>query len=215
MRLLAVLLLGISGCGGEQQVSPSYEPRTVNAAPAVHTSDTGRYAVTELVIGLEHPWGLAFIPGGDMLVTERPGRLRRISSGGQVSPPVTGLPDLFVDGQAGLLDVAVSPTFASDNLVYLSFAEPNLRGNKAGTSVVRGRLQGGVLHDPEVVYRQEPKVSHGTHVGSRLVFDDVGHLFVTQGDNRVAATAAQDLEQLSGKLVRIWPDGRIPDENPS
>ena len=215
MRILAVLLLfGLSACSNKEPVSPAAQPRAVQAAPSVHESEKGSYAVTELVAGLEHPWGLAFLPGGDMLVTERPGRLRRISKAGQVSAPITGLPDIFVDGQAGLLDVAVSPTFAKDNLVYLSFAEPTLRGNKAGTAVVRGVLQGGALQDTKVVYRQEPKLSHGTHVGSRLVFDDAGHLFVTQGDNRLAAAAAQELDKLPGKLVRIWPDGRIPDDNP-
>lgn len=215
MRNLAVLLLlCLAACGDRQAASPAAEPRTVQAAPKVLESEKGPYTVAELVAGLEHPWGLAFLPGGDMLVTERPGRLRRISSAWQVSAPITGLPDIFVDGQAGLMDVAVSPTFASDNLVYLSFAEPTLRGNKAGTAVVRGRLQGGALQDTKVVYRQEPKLSHGTHVGSRLVFDDAGHLFVTHGDNRVAAAAAQELDKLPGKLVRIWPDGRIPDDNP-
>ncbi|MET0717197.1 MAG: PQQ-dependent sugar dehydrogenase [Pseudoxanthomonas sp.] len=215
MRNLAVLLLlGLCACGDRQAAAPAAEPRAVQAAPRVLESEKGPYTVTEVVAGLEHPWGLAFLPNGDMLVTERPGRLRRISSAGQVSAPITGLPDIFVDGQAGLLDVAVSPTFAKDNLVYLSFAEPTLRGNKAGTAVVRGVLQGGALQDTKVVYRQEPKLSHGTHVGSRLVFDDVGHLFVTQGDNRVAAAAAQELDKLPGKLVRIWPDGRIPDDNP-
>lgn len=215
MRILAVLLLlGLSACSDKEPVPPAAQPRTVQAAPAVHESEKGSYAVTELVAGLEHPWGLAFLPGGDMLVTERPGRLRRISAAGEVSAPITGLPKIFVDGQAGLLDVAVSPTFASDSLVYLAFAEPTLRGNKAGTAVVRGRLEGGALRDAQVVYRQEPKLSHGTHVGSRLVFDDAGHLFVTTGDNRVAAAAAQELDKLQGKLVRIWPDGRIPDDNP-
>ncbi|MET0814209.1 MAG: PQQ-dependent sugar dehydrogenase, partial [Pseudoxanthomonas sp.] len=215
MRNLAVLLLlGLCACGDRQAAAPAAEPRAVQAAPRVLESEKGPYTVTEVVAGLEHPWGLAFLPNGDMLVTERPGRLRRISSAGQVSAPITGLPDIFVDGQAGLLDVAVSPTFAKDNLVYLSFAEPTLRGNKAGTAVVRGVLQGGALQDTKVVYRQEPKLSHGTHVGSRLVFDDAGHLFVTQGDNRVAAAAAQELDKLPGKLVRIWPDGRIPDDNP-
>ncbi|MET0654418.1 MAG: PQQ-dependent sugar dehydrogenase [Pseudoxanthomonas sp.] len=215
MRNLAfLLLLGLCACGDRQVAAPAKEPRAVQAASTVLDSEKGRYTVTEQIAGLEHPWGLAFLPGGDMLVTERPGRLRRISSAGQVSAPITGLPDIFVDGQAGLLDVAVSPTFASDNLVYLSFAEPTLRGNKAGTAVVRGRLQDGALQDTKVVYRQEPKLSHGTHVGSRLVFDDAGHLFVTQGDNRLGAAAAQELDKLPGKLVRIWPDGRIPDDNP-
>jgi glucose/arabinose dehydrogenase len=217
MRRLAMLvLLGLSACrGGESGSAPVVAPQAVrDLAPESYASEQGGYTVTELVTGLAHPWGLAFLPDGAMLVTERPGRLRRIGSDGEVSVPITGLPDIFVDGQAGLLDIALSPDFGKDPWVYLSFAEPNFRGNKAGTAVVRGRLQGDALHDVEVIYRQEPKLSHGTHVGSRLVFDDRGHLFVTQGDNRVAAAAAQELDKLQGKLVRILPDGGIPQDNP-
>lgn len=216
MRKLAFLvLLGLSACGDAQGPERSAsQPRRVIAAPVVYESEKGPYSLTELVSGLEHPWGLAFLPNGDMLITERPGRLRRVSPAGVVSEPIKGLPGLFVSGQAGLLDVVASPTFAADSLVFLSFAEPTLRGNKAGTAVVRGVLRGNELVQTKVIYRQEPKLSHGTHVGSRLVFDDAGHLFVTQGDNRVAAAAAQELDKLPGKLVRIWPDGRIPDDNP-
>lgn len=213
-RLSLVLLLGLAACR-QDAPAPAAQPHVVrDAAPVRYASEKGAYAVTELVTGLEHPWSLAFLPDGGLLVTERPGRLRRIGADGQVSPPLAGLPDLFVDGQAGLLDVALSPQFARDKWVYLAFAEPTFRGNKAGTAVARGRLEGDALKDVEVVYRQEPKLSHGTHVGARLVFDDGGHLFVTQGDNRVAAAAAQELDKLQGKLVRIWPDGRIPDDNP-
>ncbi|MCY7353527.1 MAG: PQQ-dependent sugar dehydrogenase [Lysobacter sp.] len=213
--LPALVIALASGCDTalpEANVAP---PRPATDAVATrHTSPHADFEVTELVTGLVHPWGLAFLPEGGMLVTERPGRLRRIAADGQVLEPIAGLPKIFVDGQAGLLDVALSPTFASDHLVYLSFAEPNFRGNVAGTAVARGRLQGGALEDVEVIYRQEPKLSAGTHVGSRLVFDDAGHLFVTQGDNRVAAEAAQELGKLQGKLVRILPDGRIPEDNP-
>src|SRR5690606_30827640 len=97
--------------------------------------------------------------------------------------------------------------------VYLSYAEPNLRGNLAGTAVLRARLDGHALRDGEVIYRQEPKLSSGTHVGSRLVFDDAGHLFVTQGENNKRPTA-QDLDKLQGKLVRINADGSVPADNP-
>lgn len=213
-RLSLVLLLGLAACR-QQAPTPAVQPHVVHdAAPVRYASEKGAYAVTELVTGLEHPWALAFLPDGGLLVTERPGRLRRIGADGQVSAPIAGLPEIFVDGQAGLLDVALSPQFARDKRVYLAFAEPTFRGNKAGTAVARGRLEGDALKDVEVVYRQEPKLSHGTHVGARLVFDDAGYLFVTQGDNRVAAAAAQELDKLQGKLVRIWPDGRIPDDNP-
>jgi glucose/arabinose dehydrogenase len=214
-----LLLAALSACDRSPPPAPAKPPQAVaDAVPQPSTSEKTAFEVVEVVTGLEHPWALAFLPDGAMLVTERPGRLRRIGSDGEVSAPIAGLPDIFVDGQAGLLDVVLSPTFAQDRLVYVSFAEPNLRGNKAGTAVARGRLEddgarGYALRDVEVIYRQEPKLSSGTHVGSRLVFDDAGFLFVTQGENRVAE-AAQDLDKLQGKLVRIRPDGRVPDDNP-
>ena len=214
--LLLALLCGVAACRPGADSSKVVEPPHAvrDATPTVYASEKGSYAATVLVEGLEHPWSLAFLPEGGMLVTERPGRLRHIGADGAVSAPITGLPKMFVDGQAGLLDVALSPGFASDRLVYVSFAEANFRGNLCGTAVARGRLEGGALKGVEVIYRQEPKLSAGSHLGSRLVFDDLGHLFVTQGENRVAAAAAQELDKLQGKLVRIWPDGRIPDDNP-
>jgi glucose/arabinose dehydrogenase len=176
-------------------------------------SERGTLRVTELVLDLQHPWGLAFLPDGSMLVTERPGFLRRIGVEGAISAPLAGVPVPYVSGQAGLLDVAVSPSFAEDRLVYLAWCEPSLRGNLCGTAVGRGRLEDAGLADFEVVFRQEPKLSAGTHVGARLVFDDAGHLFVTLGENR-QAPLAQDLGKLQGKIVRIFPDGRVPDDNP-
>lgn len=211
---LVLLSMALVACDAGTPPPPTEPPRmVVDAKPLPAASEKVGFEVVELIAGLEHPWALAFLPDGGMLVTERAGRLRRINADGTVSAPIVGLPGIFVDGQAGLLDVVLSPTFAEDKWVYLSFAEPNLRGNKTGTAVARGRLEGDALLDVEVIYRQEPKLSSGTHVGSRLVFDDAGHLFVTQGENRVAE-AAQPLDKLQGKMVRIWPDGRIPDDNP-
>ncbi len=216
-RLLPVLLLtALAACGNHAPppAPPDTPPQAaVGARPQSMTSEKIAFDVVEVVTGLDHPWAFAFLPEGGMLVTERPGRLRRIGADGKVSAPISGLPNIFVDGQAGLLDVVLSPTFAQDRLVYFSFAEPNLRGNKCGTAVGRGRLDGDALRDVQVIYRQEPKLSSGTHLGSRLVFDDTGHLFVTQGENRVAPTA-QELDKLQGKLVRILPDGGIPKDNP-
>lgn len=213
--LALVGALALSACGRPPPPAPPrVEPHAAaHVAPHPQTSEKAAFDVIEVVAGLDHPWSIAFLPGGGMLVTERPGRLRRIDAAGRVSAPIRGLPDLYVDGQAGLLDVALSPTFARDGLVYFSFAEPNFRGNKCGTAVARARLDGDALRDVEVIYRQEPKLSSGSHLGSRLAFDAQGHLFVTQGENRVAETA-QQLDKLQGKLVRIWPDGRIPDDNP-
>jgi glucose/arabinose dehydrogenase len=214
--LSAAVLLGLSltACERSAPAAPAAPPKAVEAAkPLPANSEKAAFEVIEVVSGLENPWSLAFLPDGAMLVTERPGRLRRIGADGKVSAPISGLPDIYVDGQAGLLDVALSPYFEQDRLVYVAFAEPNLRGNKCGTAVARGRLEGDTLKNVEVIYRQEPKLSSGTHVGARLIFDRAGYLFVTQGDNRVAE-AVQDLGKLQGKLVRIRPDGRIPEDNP-
>jgi glucose/arabinose dehydrogenase len=162
--------------------------------------------------GLEHPWGLAFLPDGRLLVTERPGRLRLVDREGRLSDPLAGVPEVLARGQGGLLDVALDPRFAETRLVYLSYAEPGQGG--AGTAVARGRLGEGRLEDVRVIYRQRPKVQGGNHFGSRLVFARDGTLFVTQGDRFDYREQAQDLSSGLGKIVRIHPDGSIPRDNP-
>ena len=165
--------------------------------------------------GLSHPWALAFLPDGRMLVTERPGRLRVVTAAGAVSAPVTGVPEVFASGQGGLLDVALDPAFDENRLVYLSYAEPGADGT-AGTAVARGRLRGdaAALEGVQVVYRQQPKVSGGNHFGSRLVFGRDGLLYVTQGERYSERERAQDLGVTLGKVVRVHPDGSVPRDNP-
>lgn len=182
----------------------------VFAEPIARIGDVARVEV--VAGGLEHPWGLAFLPDGRMLVTERPGRLRIVAADGTVSPPVEGVPTVDDNGQGGLLDVALDPAFAQNGLVYLSFSEPGEGGS--GTSVARGRLDGTTLRDVGVIYRQTPKVGGGRHFGSRLVFAPDGTLFVTQGDRGSMSESAQDLATTIGKVVRIKPDGSIPADNP-
>jgi glucose/arabinose dehydrogenase len=170
-----------------------------------------------VVKGLEHPWGLALLPDGSMLVTERPGRLRKVERDGRVSEPLAGVPKVFAQGQGGLLDVALSPGFAKDRLVYLSFAEPGEGG--AGTAVAMGRLGERGLENTQVIWRQRPKVSGGNHFGSRIVFRPDGTLFVTMGERFDHADKAQDLSTTIGKIVRInltgsAPDGSAPKDNP-
>ncbi|HQX24913.1 MAG TPA: PQQ-dependent sugar dehydrogenase [Pseudomonadota bacterium] len=210
--LIAFTLVSL-GCHRQPPAAPSQPQAAEPGRTTAYASERGQVQVTELVTGLVHPWALAFLPDGSMLVTERPGFLRRIGAEGAVSAPLAGVPEVYRDGQAGLLDVALSPQFGSDHLVYLAYAEPSLRGNLCGTAVARARLEDDALVDLRVVYRQEPKLSAGTHVGTRLVFDDDGLLWVTQGDNR-QAKHVQDLAKLQGKLVRIHPDGAIPGDNP-
>jgi len=178
------------------------------------TSELGPVTLQTIADGLTSPWAVAFLPDAQgYLVTERPGTLRRVSADGQVSAPLSGVPEVFAVGQGGLLDIALSPDFAEDRLVYLSYAEEG--DGAAGTAVGRGKLSADAtaLEDFEVIFRQQPKLSSGTHFGSRLVFDRDGHLFIALGDNNNRPTA-QDLDKLQGKVVRIFPDGRIPEDNP-
>ncbi|WP_413704915.1 PQQ-dependent sugar dehydrogenase [Pseudomonas sp. Pseusp16] len=190
---------------------------TVLAAPIqTMKSEEGTLEATPIVTGLEHPWALAFLPDGkSMLVTERPGNLRLVTADGKLSAPLNGVPTVWAKGQGGLLDVALSPDFKQDRMVYLSYAEGGGEGNKAGTAVGRGRLSEDMtaLKDFQVILRQEPKLSVGNHFGSRLVFDRDGYLFVTLGENNDRPTA-QDLDKLQGKVVRIYPDGTVPKDNP-
>lgn len=162
--------------------------------------------------GLVNPWAIEFLPDGRALVTERPGRLRVLSSTGQLSAPVTGVPAVFAQGQGGLLDVAVDPQFSQNQLVYLSFAESGEGG--AGTAVVRARFTGTALVDVQVIFRQTPKLNGGGHYGSRLVFDRHGFLYVTLGDRMNWRDRAQDLSMGQGKIMRITSTGSAPSDNP-
>ena len=162
--------------------------------------------------GLEHPWSLAFLPDQRMLVTERPGRLRLVGADGRISEPLAGVPQVYASGQGGLLDVALSPTFAKDRLVYLSFAESG--EGSAGTAVARGRLGERGLENTQVIWRQQPKVSGSNHWGSRIVFRPDSTLFVTLGERFNHSERAQDLSVTIGKVVRINPDGSAPRDNP-
>ncbi|UVL01027.1 PQQ-dependent sugar dehydrogenase [Pseudomonas sp. B21-048] len=179
-------------------------------------SEQGTLEVTPIVKGLEHPWALAFLPDRQgMLVTERPGNLRLVSADGKLSGPLSGVPQVWAKGQGGLLDVVLSPDFKQDRMVYLSYAKGGGEGGKAGTAVGRGRLSEDLtaLKDFRVIFRQEPKLSVGNHFGSRLVFDRDGYLFITLGENNDRPTA-QDLDKLQGKIVRLYPDGKVPKDNP-
>ncbi|MFL1514352.1 PQQ-dependent sugar dehydrogenase [Pseudomonas prosekii] len=179
-------------------------------------SEQGTLEVTAITKGLEHPWALAFLPDRQgMLVTERPGNLRVVTADGKRSAPISGVPTVWAKGQGGLLDVVLSPDFKQDRMVYLSYAEGGGAGDKAGTAVGRGRLSEDLktLKDFKVIFRQEPKLSVGNHFGSRLVFDRDGYLFIALGENNDRPTA-QDLDKLQGKVVRIYPDGKVPDDNP-
>jgi aldose sugar dehydrogenase len=170
------------------------------------------FRVTTVAKGLEHPWGIAVLPDGRMLVTERPGRVRLVSKDGKISEPLANVPQVLAQGQGGLLDVTLSPNFAGDRLVYLAYSEPGDGG--AGTAVARGRLADDALENVQVIWRQVPKVRGPNHWGSRLVFAQDGTLFITTGDRFSYRPKVQDLSSTIGKIVRIHADGAIPKDNP-
>ena len=176
------------------------------------------FEVVTVADSLQNPWGLAFLPGGRMLVTERPGRLRVVAADGSLSVPVTGVPAVDARGQGGLLDVALHPNFASNNLVYISYSEPR-DGGENNTAVARGRFVDGAaprLENVEVIFHQAPSLGSRQHYGGRLVFARDGRLFVTLGDRSITPgrMQAQQMNSLIGKIVRLEADGTIPSDNP-
>jgi glucose/arabinose dehydrogenase len=162
--------------------------------------------------GLAQPWGLAFLPDGRLLVTERVGRMRIVAPDGRLGEPLQGLPAVDAKGQCGLLDVVLDPKFAENRWVYWTYAEAGEGGN--GVAVARGRLQERQLSDVQVIFRQLPKVASQLHCGSRLAFAKDGRLFVGLGDRFGRKDDAQNPANHIGKIVRIEADGRVPADNP-
>jgi glucose/arabinose dehydrogenase len=188
------------------------------SAWAQETTKTEKHEiiVDRLADGLSHPWGLAFLPDGRMLVTEKSGKLRIVSENGEMSDPIAGLPEVDAHDQGGLLDIELHPKFAENRLVYLSYSEPGEGGNS--TAVARGRLSddGKALDNVQVIFSQKPKFQGTKHFGSRLVFDGKGHLFITLGErfDYKLREKSQTLDSDVGKIVRLNEDGSIPKDNP-
>lgn len=185
-------------------VSPAQSPASV-------ATQAGPVRVETLAEGLVHPWGMAFLPDGRALITERPGRLRILATDNTLSEPLAGVPEVFAQRQGGLLDVALDPDFASNRQVYLSFAEPGDGG--ASTALGRGRLRDGRIEDFQVIFRQQPKVDGGSHFGGRIVFSGQGTLFLTLGE-RFTFDPAQDTGNHLGTIVHLEKDGSAAPDNP-
>ena len=175
------------------------------------------YRIVTVVEGLVNPWAMAFLPNGDMLVTERPGRLRIVRDGKLLESPVEGLPDIYVRGQGGLLDVVAHPEFASNRILYISYSKPQ-GGSESTTSIIRARFENDTLHDVEEIFEAD---SQGRgHYGSRIVFDGEGHIFFSVGDRQVRpsgdleAHPAQDPSTHHGTINRLMEDGTVPADNP-
>lgn len=199
--------------------NPEQKPAFAGQTDAPEQKLNVAFDVVTVVEGLQNPWSVAFLPGGKMLITERPGRLRVLSTDGKLSAPVTGLPEVAARGQGGLLDVALDPAFAKNSVIYWSFSEPK-PNNENNTAVARGKFVDDAtaprVEDVQVIYHQTPSMASPLHFGSRLVFGRDGTLFVTQGDRSIipGRMQAQKLESGLGKIVRINTDGSIPKDNP-
>ena len=176
------------------------------------------YRVVTVVEALVQPWSIAFLPGGDTLITERPGRLRIVRNGKLLPQPVDGVPQVLHSSQGGLLEVAPHPNFASNRMLYLTYSKPSADGKQATTALVRGRFENDRLTGVQQLFES---ISQGRgHFGGKIAFDKNGFLFLTLGDRQVppegnlAAHPAQDLSNHHGKMVRLHDDGRVPADNP-
>jgi aldose sugar dehydrogenase len=182
-----------------------------SSGPVTAQEGTHQVEVQRVVEGLEHPWGMAFLPDGAILVTERPGRLRLVRDGVLQPAPIDGVPTVRAQGQGGLLDVALHPRFSENRLVYLSYSKAGDAG--ATTAVARGRLDGNRLMEVEDILVADAWGTGGQHFGSRLAFDGRGYLYVTIGD-RGQMRRAQDSTDHAGTTLRLHDDGRVPSDNP-
>lgn len=207
---LAVAGLSLAACAAPDAGSSAQSPDVQRTA--LHD-----YRITTVASGLVNPWSMAFLPSGDMLVTERPGRLRIVRGGALLEAPVAGVPEVFAEGQGGLLDVAVHPDFANNGFVYLTYSKP-LGEGQSSTALIRGRLENDALVDVEELFVAQTRGAG--HYGSRIAFDGNGHVFVSLGDRQVPPQGdleshpAQRLTDHHGTLIRLNDDGSIPSDNP-
>ena len=228
--MIAAVLLAAAGGAAYASQAPQagVDPRPPNAtaqtpafpgqtrAPEAKTNVS--FDVVTVSEGLDHPWGLVFLPSGQMLVTERAGRLRVVAKDGTLSPAVTGLPAVDARGQGGLLDVLLDRQFARNQMIYWSYAEPG-ENDANNTAVARGKFVDGAapaVTDVQVIYHQAPSLNTTLHYGGRLVWARDGTLLVTQGERSITPgrMQAQQMDSLLGKIVRINADGTIPKDNP-
>jgi aldose sugar dehydrogenase len=205
--VLSLILLALAAAPGRAQTE-------------VHRSAEHDYRIVTVVEGLQHPWSIAFLPDGDMLVTERPGRLRIVRGGRLLPEPVPGLPEIRSGGQGGLLDVVPHPDFARNRLLYLTYSKPNADGSQGTTAVIRGRFENDRLTSVEEIFEAHKWAQGRGHYGARIAFDRDGYLFVSLGDRQyppsgdLSAHPAQSLRDHVGTIVRLHDDGRVPADNP-
>lgn len=174
-------------------------------------SEKQNFSIDTLATGLSNPWGIAFLPDGRILVTERKGEIRIIQDGKLLDETITNVPAVHAEGQGGLLDITLHPDYASNGWIYLSYSKPGTGG--AATTIVRAKLEGNALTNVQELFSAQPFVDSGVHFGSRIVFDGQGHIFFSCGE-RGTKENAQNLGNHLGKIIRLNEDGSVPTDNP-
>lgn len=213
------LLLGTSACVEATRYTPDnqtpapageYFTVPVDAGDVIEGEDMN-YQLDKIAVGLGVVWGMAFLPDGIVLATERAGDIRVFRKGELQDEPLGGVPDVYANGQGGLLDIVLHPDYENNGWIYLSYSKPGDGG--AHTAVMRAKLDGNSLTDQEVIFSATPNTTRNQHFGSRIAFDNDGYLYLTIGDRGVM-DLAQDLTSYAGKTLRLHDDGRIPSDNP-
>lgn len=178
----------------------------------VYKSENQNYTIDTIASGLDVPWGMTFLPDGDMLVTERTGQLFRFS-GGKLKAIITGVPEVYAQGQGGLMDIILHPEYAKNKWIYISYSKRAEEGSGGNTVIIRAKLSENTLTEKQEIFKATPNSTSGVHFGCRMVFDDEGYLYFSVGE-RGKTSNAQTLTNHSGKIHRIFDDGRIPPDNP-
>ncbi len=217
LRLVKLLIVFVflSSCNRDSDTihEETYFPLPDQIDPAERfDSEEHSIYLQPLVSGLQIPWGMAFLPNGSVLVTERVGQLRIIEQGVLNEEPIDGVPEVRMGGTSGLMDIAVHPDYEENGWIYLAYSSPDDDGEQHNTAIMRARLDGHTLVDQEVIFQGEPMTERPSHSGSRMLFHD-GYLFFTIGD-RGTMEWSQDLDSHAGTVLRIYDDGSIPNDNP-
>ena len=213
--------VGITALACACSPTPASEQAAANDSTArVHSSARHDFRVTTVADGLDHPWSMAWLPGGEMLIVERPGRVRVVRDGALQPDPVAGLPAVYRErGQGGFMDVLPHPGFAQNRWLYLSYGKPNDDGSDGVTTVVRGRWEEGRVTDVEEIFEADAWGDNNNHFAGRMAFGPDGYLYVAVGDRMVTPNAladhpALDLSNHMGTIVRLHDDGSVPSDNP-
>ena len=178
-------------------------------------SEVQRFTVDTVVTGLKVPWGLAFLPNGDLLISEREGTLHTFSKG-KLSAPITGLPPIRAEGQGGLLDICLHPDYKNNGWIYIAYSALNTESKKtiSSTAIMRAKLQNGKLTNQQIIYKGSPETAYSHHYGIKMVFDNKGHIFFGNGDRGQHFDFPQKLDNTNGKMHRLNDDGSVPEDNP-